>query len=52
MNLPLALVILLNRTMVLELHLAGQGGRLSGETAEERFQSFIDSLRKAVAWSC
>ncbi len=44
-NLPLSLVVLLNRTMVLELHLAGQAGQLSGETPEERFQSFIDSLR-------
>ncbi len=44
-NLPLSLVILLNRTMVLELHLAGQTGQLTGATPEERFQSFIDSLR-------
>ncbi len=44
-NLPLSLVILLNRTMVLELHLAGQAGQLTGATPEERFQSFVDSLR-------
>lgn len=45
LNLPLSLVLLLNRTMVLELHLAGQAGQLTGGTPEERFQSFIDSLR-------
>jgi type 2 lantibiotic biosynthesis protein LanM len=44
-NLPLSLMVLLNRTMVLELHLAGQAGQLTGATPEERFQSFIDSLR-------
>lgn len=44
-NLPLQLVLLLNRTLVLELHLAGLEGRLTGETPEDRFQSFIDSLR-------
>jgi len=44
-NLPLSLVVLLNRTMVLELHLAGQAGQLTGDTPEDRFQSFVDSLR-------
>jgi type 2 lantibiotic biosynthesis protein LanM len=44
-NLPLSFVILLNRAMVLELHLAGQAGQLTGGTPEERFQSFIDRLR-------
>jgi type 2 lantibiotic biosynthesis protein LanM len=44
-NLPLSIVLLLNRVMVLELHLAGQDGRLAGTTPEERFQSFIGSLR-------
>lgn len=48
-NLPLSIVILLNRVMVLELHLAGQAGRLAGATPEERFQSFIDSLRDPSA---
>lgn len=44
-GLPLSLVLLLNRVMVLELHLAGEEGRLRGETPEERFGSFIESLR-------
>jgi len=44
-NLPLSFVILLNRAMVVELHLASQSGQLTGETPEERFQSFIDRLR-------
>jgi type 2 lantibiotic biosynthesis protein LanM len=44
-NLPLSLMILLNRTMALELHLAGHAGRLTGGTPEERFESFIASLR-------
>ena len=48
-NLPLSLMILLNRTMALELHLAGHAGQLTGATPEERFQSFIDSLRDPAA---
>lgn len=44
-NLPLPFLILLNRALVLELHLAGQAGQLTGATPEERFQSFIDALR-------
>jgi len=44
-NLPLPLVRLLTRTMVLELHLAGHDGRLTGETPEARFRSFIGLLR-------
>lgn len=39
------LILLLGRTMVLELNLAGREGRLTGETPEARFQSFIASLR-------
>ncbi len=51
-NLPRPLVLLLTRTMVLELHLAGLVESLTGETPEERFLSFIDSLRNpAVALS-
>ncbi|HEX4966781.1 MAG TPA: type 2 lanthipeptide synthetase LanM family protein [Thermoanaerobaculia bacterium] len=47
---PSHLLLLLNRTLVLELYLAGQAGLLSGETPEERFQSFIERLREpAVA---
>ncbi len=45
LNLPLSLVVLLNRPLVVELHLAGHSGQLSGETPEERFQSFIAALR-------
>jgi type 2 lantibiotic biosynthesis protein LanM len=44
-NLPLAIIHLLTRTLVLELHLAGHAGQLAGETPEERFQSFVESLR-------
>jgi type 2 lantibiotic biosynthesis protein LanM len=44
-NLPLPLLRLLARTLVLELHLAGHAGQLTGATPEERFQSFVDSLR-------
>jgi type 2 lantibiotic biosynthesis protein LanM len=44
-NLPVPLVLLLTRTMVLELHLAGHAGQLAGTTPEERFESFVDSLR-------
>jgi type 2 lantibiotic biosynthesis protein LanM len=51
-NLPRPLVLLLTRTMVLELHLAGLAESLAGATPEERFQSFIDALRDpAVALS-
>ncbi|HTQ81220.1 MAG TPA: type 2 lanthipeptide synthetase LanM, partial [Thermoanaerobaculia bacterium] len=44
-NLPRPLVLLATRTLVLELSLAGHAGRLSGATPEERFQSFIATLR-------
>jgi type 2 lantibiotic biosynthesis protein LanM len=44
-NLPSSLLPLMNRTMVLELQLARQQGQLSGETPEERFRSFVESLR-------
>ncbi|HZF11192.1 MAG TPA: type 2 lanthipeptide synthetase LanM, partial [Thermoanaerobaculia bacterium] len=39
------LILLLGRTMVLELNLAGREGRLIGDTPEARFQSFATSLR-------
>jgi type 2 lantibiotic biosynthesis protein LanM len=45
-NLPPALLLLMSRMMVLELQLARQQGKLTGETPEERFQSFIESLRE------
>jgi len=48
-NLPLQLLLLLGRTMALELHLAGQEGRLTGETPEERFASFVEQLRDPAA---
>lgn len=44
-NLPPSLLLLMTRTMVLELQLARQQGQLSGETPEERFRSFVESLR-------
>ena len=45
-NLPPALMLLMSRTMVLELQLAREQGRLAGATSEERFQSFVESLRE------
>jgi type 2 lantibiotic biosynthesis protein LanM len=45
-NLPSSLLLLMSRTLVLELQLARQQGQLSGETPEERFQSFVESLRE------
>lgn len=42
---PPSVLLLMSRTMVLELQLARQQGWLSGETPEERFQSFIETLR-------
>jgi len=44
-GLPNGLILLLGRTMVAELSLAGREGRLTGETPEARFASFIESLR-------
>jgi len=44
-NLPSSLLLMMTRTTVLELQLARQQGQLSGETPEERFRSFVDSLR-------
>lgn len=41
-----SLLLLMSRTMVLELQLARQEGRLAGETPEERFRSFLESLRE------
>ena len=38
------LILLLGRTMVLELNLAGREGRLFGDTPEARFESFATSL--------
>jgi len=44
-GLPQMLILLLGRTMVVELNLAGREGRLTGETPEARFASFAESLR-------
>jgi type 2 lantibiotic biosynthesis protein LanM len=45
-NLPSPLLILISRTMVLELQLARHQGQLTGATPEERFRSFVESLRE------
>lgn len=43
-NLPGQLLWMLGRTMVLELNVARLQGLLQGDTAEERFQSFVQRL--------
>ncbi len=43
------LLLLLGRTMVLELNLAAREGRLAGETPEARFAAFTESLRDPEA---
>ena len=48
-NLPSPLLLLMSRTIVVELQLARQEGRLTGETPEERFQDFIQSLCEPAA---
>jgi type 2 lantibiotic biosynthesis protein LanM len=45
-NLPWQLIMMLSRTMVLELNVARLQGLLQGNTAEERFQSFLERLRQ------
>jgi type 2 lantibiotic biosynthesis protein LanM len=45
-NLPGQLIRMLGRTMVLELNVARLKGLLEGNTAEERFQSFLHRLRQ------
>jgi type 2 lantibiotic biosynthesis protein LanM len=45
-NLPEQLLPMLNRTLVLELHVARLQGLLKGDTPEERFRSFLDRLRQ------
>lgn len=45
-DLPQQLLMRLNRTMVLELHVARLQGLLSGDTAEARFHSFVELLRQ------
>jgi type 2 lantibiotic biosynthesis protein LanM len=45
-NLPGRLLMLLNRTLVLELHVARLRGQLTGETPAERFSSFLERLHQ------
>ncbi len=45
-NLPWQLTQMLSRTMILELNVARLQGQLLGETAHERYQSFVDRLRQ------
>ncbi|PYT18030.1 MAG: type 2 lantipeptide synthetase LanM [Acidobacteria bacterium] len=45
-SLPQALLWMLDRTLVLELNVARVQGRLPGATPEERFRSFVESLRR------
>jgi type 2 lantibiotic biosynthesis protein LanM len=44
-NLPTSLLLVMSRTMVLELQLARQQGSLAGETPDERFHCFVERLR-------
>ena len=41
-----SLVPMLTRTLILELHVARLQGLLQGDTAEERYRSFFDRLRR------
>jgi type 2 lantibiotic biosynthesis protein LanM len=45
-DLPGQLLGILNRTLVLELHVARLRGLLTGETPNERFRSFVERLRQ------
>jgi type 2 lantibiotic biosynthesis protein LanM len=45
-NLPMQLIGKLSRTMILELHVARLQGKLTGDTPQERFQSFLELLRQ------
>jgi len=47
-NLPGQLLQIVMRTMVLELNVARVQGLLQGDTAEERFQSFIDRIAQPI----
>src|SRR4051812_39444383 len=48
-HLPVPLLRMLNRTLVLELHVARLQDLLPGDTPEERFQSFLQHLRRPEA---
>ncbi|MEW5804557.1 MAG: type 2 lanthipeptide synthetase LanM family protein [bacterium] len=43
-NLPYQLIMMISRTMVLELNIARLQGLLPGDTAEERFCSFLERI--------
>ncbi len=45
-NLTIQLRQILNRTLVLELNVARLQGLLTGDTAQERFRSFVERLRQ------
>ncbi len=45
-NLPSRLLMMVSRTLVLELNIARLQGLLQGDTPKERFRSFIQRLRK------
>jgi type 2 lantibiotic biosynthesis protein LanM len=45
-NLPTRLLTMLGRTLILEMHVARLDGLLPGDTAEERFRSFVERLRQ------
>lgn len=45
-NLPKRLLMMLSRTLVLELNVARLQGLLSGDTPKERFQSFVGRLHQ------
>jgi len=44
--LPAQLLAMVTRTMVLELNVARLEGRLSGDTPEDRFRHFVESVRQ------
>ncbi|HEY0735246.1 MAG TPA: type 2 lanthipeptide synthetase LanM family protein [Herpetosiphonaceae bacterium] len=45
-QLPAQLIPMISRTLVLELNVARLQGELRGDTAQERFQSFLERLRQ------
>jgi len=47
--LPFPVNVLIGRTLSVELHIARQEGRLTGETPEERFRGFVASLGQPEA---
>jgi type 2 lantibiotic biosynthesis protein LanM len=47
--LPFPVNLLIGRTLTVELHIARQEGRLTGDTPEERFRGFVASLGEPEA---